>query len=239
MGRFALLCTPRRSHQVPEKWLQGLWACGKLDPEPERAGRPVMAVARRTFLAVGAAFVLLRVAGGDASAGDNLVNNGGFEQGFAGWNVPPNAPPGNPNAANFQTPTDSPHSGLRYAQLSSTPLLFISQGVQGTVPGTDYELEFWVRNPTSLPPGFGHSLTIRWEGVVVANPLIGGPDGVNWTMFTIPLTSNFSGSFLEFGQTAFPGELHIDTISVRQVPAPSAISILAVGGFVVLRRRRW
>ncbi|MBX3405395.1 MAG: hypothetical protein KF869_01420 [Phycisphaeraceae bacterium] len=179
-----------------------------------------MAVARRTFLAVGAAFVLLCVAGGDASAGDNLVFNGGFEQGFAGWNVPPNAPPGNPNAANFQTPTDSPHSGLRYAQLSSTPLLFISQGVQGTVPGTDYELEFWVRNPTSLPPGFGHSLTIRWEGVVVANPLI---RRARWR----ELDNVHDSSDIELQRVVpgvrakqRPGELHIDTISVRQVPRP-------------------
>ncbi|MBX3404897.1 MAG: hypothetical protein KF699_15915 [Phycisphaeraceae bacterium] len=171
---------------------------------------------------------------GTSWAGVNLVFNGGFEQGFAGWNVPPNAPPGNPNAANFQTPTDSPHSGLRYAQLSSTPLLFISQGVQGTVPGTEYELEFWLRRVLNTPGRF----MVRWEAQTVFDQFVLLPDNTSWHQFSIPLASNFSGSFLEFGQMTFPNEFHIDSISVRQVPSPSAVPLFAIGGLIVFRRRR-
>ena len=174
---------------------------------------------------------------GTSVAGDNLVFNGGFEQGFAGWSVPPNAPP--PQGALFFVSTNgTAHEGTNYANLSSWNLQYVWQVLPGTVAGTEYELEFWARNPTSLPPGFGHLLRIRWEGQFVASPLIGGPEGPTWTRYSYLLNSNFSGSLLEFGQAAFPGEVHIDTISVRQVPAPSALALLALGGTVALRRRR-
>ncbi|MBX3402742.1 MAG: hypothetical protein KF699_04930 [Phycisphaeraceae bacterium] len=175
---------------------------------------------------------------GPSAAGDNLVFNGGFEQGFAGWSVPPNAPPG-PNGAFFSAPSNSTaHSGSRYAVLSSVQLQFISQFLPGTVAGTDYELEFWLRMPgPNTPPPL--PFRVRWEGQFVFNELVGGtPEILDWTRFTVPLHSNFSGSLLEFGQNLFPGEWHIDTISVRQVPAPSAAPMLALGGVVAFRRRQ-
>ena len=176
------------------------------------------------------------VAGADALAGDNLVFNGGFEQGFAGWGVPPNAPPG-PNGANFQTPTDNPHSGLRYAQLSSTQFLYVWQVLPGTVAGTEYELEFWVRLPQTIPPGFGPSLAVRWEGQHVLWQQIDGPLSGSWQQFVVPLTASFSGSLLEFGQNAFPGEVHIDTISVIAVPGPCTAGLLAFAAAASAARR--
>ncbi|MBX3404972.1 MAG: hypothetical protein KF699_16290, partial [Phycisphaeraceae bacterium] len=162
-----------------------------------------------------------------------LVFNGGFEQGFAGWSVPPNAPPG-PNGANFQTPTDNPHSGLRYAQLSSAQLQFISQFLPGTVAGTDYELEFWLRVPSNVPS----TLVVRWEGQAVFHTPTLLPSANTWYPFTVPLHANFTGSLLEFGQAIFPLEYHVDDIVVRQVPAPSILSLLGVGALAMLPRRR-
>ncbi|MBX3404600.1 MAG: hypothetical protein KF699_14405, partial [Phycisphaeraceae bacterium] len=159
----------------------------------------------------GLAVLTTFVTAGTSWAGVNLVFNGGFEQGFAGWSVPPNAPPG-PNGAFFSAPSNSTaHSGSRYAVLSSAQLQFISQFLPGTVAGTDYELEFWARDPGTIIPA---TLVVRWEGQPVFHPQVGGVGQQGWTYYSTILTSNFSGSLLEFGQNVFPGEIHIDTISV-------------------------
>ncbi|MBX3404761.1 MAG: PEP-CTERM sorting domain-containing protein [Phycisphaeraceae bacterium] len=150
--------------------------------------------------------------------------------------MPPNAPP--PQGALFFVSTSgNAQEGSNFAHLSSWNLQFISQVLPDTVAGTDYELEFWLRRPGPFPP-FSAPFRVRWEGQFVFNQLVGGEQLLDWTRFTVPLHSNFSGSLLEFGQSVFPDEWHIDTISVRQVPAPSALPLLALGGAAALRRRR-
>jgi uncharacterized protein (TIGR03382 family) len=117
--------------------------------------------------------------------------------------------------------------------MSSSNLQFISQ-VLPTQAGQDYELSFWVRSPTALP---NSPLTVRWEGQFALS--MPGPfQALPWTQYTIPLHANITGSFLEFGQAVFPGEWHIDDISVVPVPAPSAAPLLLLGSAVALRRRR-
>jgi uncharacterized protein (TIGR03382 family) len=162
-----------------------------------------------------------------------LVVNGGFETGnFSGWFVPPNRPPG-PDASNFRVVTDGgAHSGNFYAQLSSTPLQFMSQ-ILPTQAGHNYELSFWLRSPSIAP----QMLTVRWEGAAIFNQGIFFQD-TDWHRFTFPLHANITGSFLEFGQNVFPFEWHIDDISVVPIPAPSAAPLLLLGSAVALRRRR-
>jgi len=167
------------------------------------------------------------VMGQPASAG-NLVFNGGFETGnFQGWNVPPSIP----MQSQFTVNSDSPHSGARYAQLSSTALQFVSQTLP-TQAGENYELSFWLRRENFLNGG----VVVRWEG---QNTLLipGGPP-MDWTLFTVPLHSNITGSFLEFGQASFPFEYHIDDISVVPIPAPSAAAVLVMGGAMAAMRRK-
>ena len=103
-----------------------------------------------------------------------------------------------------------------------------------TTSGTDYELSFWLRGPTL----FSELFTIRWEGQIVFNEPVNNPNHPQWRHFTLPLHANITGSFLEFGQSFFPGEFHIDDISVVQVPAPSAAPLLGMAGVVAMRRRR-
>jgi len=171
------------------------------------------------------------VMGQSASAG-NLVFNGGFETGtFLGWNVPPNAPL--PDAALFRIGTGDAHTGNHFAGIGSASLQFISQTMP-TQAGQDYDLTFWLRRTPNVPGGFA----VRWEGNYVFLEILGGPETLAWHQFTIPLHANINGSFLEFGQAFFPGEFHIDTISVVPVPTPSAAPLLLMGGAVAMRRRR-
>ncbi len=160
-----------------------------------------------------------------------LVFNGGFETGnFSGWNVPPNVP----NESLFRVATNAnPHSGTHWAGMASRQIWYLSQVVP-TTAGTEYELSFWLRRPTDIPDFF----RVRWEGQTVYERFpLQLPDGVNWHRLSIPLHANISGSFLEFGQMAYPGEWQIDDISVM-TPAPSAAALLLMGGAIALRRRR-
>ena len=109
---------------------------------------------RRALLATS----LLVAAASPALAG-NLVFNGGFETGnFAGWSVPPNAPP--PNGALFRIGTGGAHSGNHYAGIGSASSQYISQTLP-TQAGQDYELSFWLRWYFGMLSEF---VTVRWEG---------------------------------------------------------------------------
>jgi uncharacterized protein (TIGR03382 family) len=61
---------------------------------------------------------------------------------------------------------------------------------------------------------------------------------LNWFQFTVPLHANINGSFIEFGQHAFPAYYGLDDIRVVPIPSPSAAPLLLLGSVVGLRRRR-
>jgi len=185
---------------------------------------PVVANGRQVLL--GLVFISVATAGAHAE----IVVNGGFETGqFFPWNAPPSVP----NQSVFRVSGGGGHTGEYYAKLASTQLRFISQ-VLPTEAGGDYELSFWLRRPSNFPALF----RVRWEGQTVFNHITALPDGANWHQFTVPLHANITGSLLEFGQMDFPGEFHIDDISVVQVPGPGGAVVFAAAGVIVMGRRR-
>ncbi len=183
---------------------------------------------------LGTATLALGCGASAAVAGDNLVNNGSFETGtFAGWSVPPNIFPPNSGAQIFGIAGGGGSEGTHYAALSSTNLRFISQ-VLSTSAGQNYQLTFWMRRPDNFPGLF----QVRFEGQVVLSTSSRLPDGVNWYPFAVPLHANISGSFIEFGQQAFPAYYYLDDVRVVPVPAPSAAAVLLMGGAAAAGRRR-
>ncbi len=183
---------------------------------------------------LGTATLALNFGASAAVAGVNLVNNGSFEIGFyEGWSVPPNIFPPNSNAQYFSINADGGADGSHYALMSSTNLRFISQ-VLPTTAGQDYQLTFWMRRPDNFPGLF----QVRFEGQVVLSTSSRLPDGVNWYPFTVPLHADISGSFIEFGQQAFPAYYYLDDVRVVPVPSPSAAPVLVMGGAAAAMRRR-
>jgi len=174
------------------------------------------------------------IGGATASARAELVVNGGFETGgFFPWLVPPNVPLGRPNPQYFQINNNQAHSGTFFGIMSSSQLRFMSQ-VLPTTAGEDYEMSFWVRR-TSIGPG---PFRVRWEGQLVYDPFLSNLDYMELKRHTVLLHSNITCSLLEFGQSYFPQEYHVDDISVVPIPAPSAAPLLLLGSAVTLRRRR-
>lgn len=169
-----------------------------------------------------------------ALGGNNLVTNGNFETGnFLGWSVPPNIFLPDPNAQGFWVAGGGGSEGEHFAALSSTNLRFITQ-ILPTTAGQDYVLTFWMRRPDNFPGTF----QVRFEGQVVLSTGAPLPDGLNWFQFTVPLHANINGSFIEFGQHAFPAYYGLDDIRVVPIPSPSAAPLLLLGSVVGLRRRR-
>jgi len=177
------------------------------------------------------AISVVLAAASQASAGE-LVFNGGFETGgFSGWSVPLNIP----NVSHFRVSSSgNAHGGEYWAGLASTNLQFISQ-VLPTQAGQNYELSFWLR--WTGPLSSAEQVLVRWEGqLALIVPASLQP--VPWTRYSVPLHADITGSFLEIGQSVFPGEFQIDDISVVPIPAPSAAAVMVMGGAVALRRRR-
>lgn len=155
--------------------------------------------------ATGAArsLVVDRTSAGASGTGTDLVTNGGFEGGLAGWTVS--------GDATYVSPGVPAHSGARSLALGTVTGTTTVSRTLATVPGQTYTLEFWLQNPGGTPSSF----TASWGGT----PLMAltNTAAQPYTRETFTVTATGTSTVLSFEAQQVPSYWHLDDISVTPV----------------------
>lgn len=213
--------------------------------------------------ALGAASVAVCAIAGSASA--NIILNSGFEAGSgadaADWVEIVGGPSGTVGRSTLM-----PNSGAASAYMSFDHInnpaaggaYFIEQNqpVGSINPAFDYNLSFFAKVDSTNFAGMDAFVQILWLDQDGSD---GG--GVKGQMLTSLVGLGINGSYQQFvmnGLDAADGAdsflirfqisagavpniangLHVDDVSLTQVPAPASAAMLGLGGLVAMRRRR-
>jgi hypothetical protein len=159
------------------------------------------AVGRVRIVPVFTALLLAATLAGPARAQSNIVVNGGFEGGLAGWTV-------TGGASVYASPLGS---------LEGTNQLILSVGSVGqdlpTVPGRDYVVRFWGRINLAI---------VRWAGTdqaLVAGSVI----GLGWREYSCVVHADAVSTRLEFVNSTNVGQHWIDDVRVGWLDEPVSI----------------
>lgn len=190
-------------------------------------------------LAAGALLVGVALAFAPVAGADQLLVNGGFEDGdFTGW-VDLNGLD-NSNVI-CPDPTDSTHvppfEGQCYGEFGPTGHVgTLAQGFN-TVPGQSYVVSFAMASDGGVPNFF----SATFDGVT----LLSGanlPSTNGFVPHTFVAAANDTQTTLSFNFQDDPGHLLLDAVSVSAVgavPEPSVLGLLAIGlAGLAWRRRR-
>ena len=184
-----------------------------------------------------------------ASAGPNLVTNGGFD-GSAGWTS---------HGFSFYSAGDiQGHSGVTLAYttcVGSGCASTLGQGARfgqnvQTVAGSKYDLSFWVAENGPATSAF----SLFWNGALVelvTNPANNtvhlnsttGTYDVAWKEFSFQgLVATASSTSFEIHGRHDPAAILFDDISVVEVaasdvPEPTSVALLGIGALALMRRR--
>jgi PEP-CTERM motif len=168
---------------------------------------------------------------GRASAGGNLIVNGGFETGdFTGWTI------GGNTAGTFVGPpydgVGFPYSGDHAAVLGAIGAFGTMSQTFATVPGTEYLLTIWAANGEGPPNEV--SITLNGMTAFYAND----DPKHDYVEHVIYFTANaYTYTLLfDYEHMVQGGAFVIDDVAVVSVPEPSTLSLLAIGVGVVATR---
>jgi hypothetical protein len=101
-----------------------------------------------------------------------------------------------------------------------------------TTPGAQYILAFWVNDEGNTPA----AMTAFWNGTAVKSLTWGATDSVKHE-YTALVTGTGSDT-VKLGAWGFNWWLGLDNVSLTPVPEPVTMSMLALGGLALLRRKR-
>jgi hypothetical protein len=193
-----------------------------------------------TKIAAATAALLLICA--NASASPNLVTNGSFEDGPAGWTMNMglgNYGPTIAHSGDFAAATGCVGPGCTSSLGSGS---FFGQSV-ATTAGELYDLSFWVGENTGPTSG----LSVFWNGAKIADILnpANRALGANMVQFTFAgLAATGSATAFEIHGRQDPGAIYFDDVSVTAaavaaVPEPGTLATVLAGlGLLGARLRR-
>jgi hypothetical protein len=157
--------------------------------------------------------------------GQNLVGNGGFEQGLAVWGGAYSAGP-----ADYAFEGTS--IGTVYDRGSSSVDKTMYQ-VLSTEPLVPYRLRFSLLAPVGRVGEVGppSPVQIRWDGTNVAQ--VTSTSATVWQTFEYALVAKSSVTELNF-ESLGRNPTFIDAISVTVIPEPSCVALLLAAALFVL-----
>jgi subtilase family serine protease len=148
------------------------------------------------------------------SAGQSIVNNGGFETGdFTGWTLNANS------QYNFVTTSSGWfHSGSHGAALGQSGSLGYLSQTLATSTGQNYLISLWVANPQTPYGATPNQFLVQWNGTTVYNKT--NLPFTAWTNIQFLVTAAGTSTVLRLGFEDTPYYLGLDDISVNPVSSP-------------------
>jgi len=163
-----------------------------------------------------------------AANAQNLIVNGGFEDGFASWTLTPGT---------FSFAGNDPmfaQSGNGFANLESTGSIASLSQSFATVVGQTYSISFFLANDSGVTPNFFAAFFNGTQGYSTTNATVFG-----YTQIQFNAVATTTSSTLQFQFRHDDDFFRLDTVTVIPEPSTNALMILSAAGLLgVVQYRR-